>query len=207
MHDFERTAAAQGCAKHLCGFDPRSVSRSTTAVCATPEGSWAIAADRVPEVRSFPSPADQRVGLTPKRSQLGGSLGERAAVDSLASDSSVKMPAPRGWPIQATRSGHGRTEPAGSSPTRSDSSKTLVPSCLSSALSSTARAGLGSSTSSVMTSRHSCTSIFSPPRLSSPEAAAVAAAKKCGVPRPGTTKLQLRQKRLTSKASWRRSIQ
>lgn len=28
--------------------------------------------DRAPEVRSFPSPADQKVGLTPKRSQLGG---------------------------------------------------------------------------------------------------------------------------------------
>jgi hypothetical protein len=34
MHDFRLTAAAQGCAKHLCGFDPRSVSRSTTAVGA-----------------------------------------------------------------------------------------------------------------------------------------------------------------------------
>src|SRR5262249_1361141 len=41
-------------------------------------------------------------------------LGDRAAVDSLASDSSVKVPAPRGWPIQATKSGPWRTELMGS---------------------------------------------------------------------------------------------
>lgn len=146
-------------------------------------------------------------------------LGGRAATERLTSDSGMACvsaggvrPSNPSDEVGTLAYGAGRARAS----QMDQPPKTLLPWCLSSATSSTTRAGLGSSSVLLDQSSSQLPSIFSPPRLPSqgvrePRRGKNAAPLGQQTPKrrsgPARDAVQLCQKRLGSKASFRRSIQ